>query len=275
MMGLMAAGLVVVLEGATRRPRSVKLLSEGPAEPPDLGTVAPQPATPSTTTPPPPPPLPPVPGPHPGPPVVIAAGRPNGRQVALTIDDGTSDDVVGAYVEFAERTGLPMTFAPNGVNRKIWEPRAKRLAPLVAAGQVQVANHTWSHPDLRRLSDGGIASEIDQNERWIQDTFGITGRPWFRPPFGFRNGRTDAVAAGMGYTHILLWNGTLGDATVESPEELMGLARRYLQPGTIMLGHANHPTVTALFDRIQVLLAERDLEPVTLDTMFGSSRATG
>ena len=96
----------------------------------------------------------------------------------------------------------------------------------------------------------------------------------------FAHGGAESMAAQVlalasGYTHILLWNGTLGDATVESPEELMGLARRYFQPGTIMLGHANHPTVTALFERIQVLLAERDLEPVTLDTMFGSSRAIG
>ena len=276
MMALLAAGMVVALDGAARRQDPVKVLGEGAPSPPDPGTVAPQPPVPTTIAPaPPPPPLPPVPPPHPGAPVIVAAGRANGRQVAITIDDGTSDDVVGAYVEFAERTGIPITFSPNGVNRDIWAPRAKRLSALIANGQVQIANHTWSHPDLRKLPTAAIKKEIDQNERWIEDTFGITARPWFRPPFGFRNARTDGAAAEIGYTRILMWNGTLGDATVESVDELMGLARRYFQPGTIMLGHANHPTVTELFDKIQVLLAERDLEPVTIDTMFGSSRATG
>lgn len=276
MLALMAAGLVVALEGSIRRDPAQQRPVEGTPGPPDPAPAAALESLPITPPPPPDPiPLPPVPGPHPGPPVVIGAGKSNGRQVALTIDDGTSDDVVAAYVDFAEQTGIPLTFAPNGVNRKIWEPRARRLAPLVAAGQVQIANHTWSHPDLRRISDSAITREIEQNEQWIQDTFGITGRPWFRPPFGSRNTHTDAVAAGLGYTRILLWNGTLGDATVESPDELMGLARRYLQPGTIMLGHANHPTVTQLFDRLQLLLAERDLEPVTLDAMFGTSRAVG
>jgi hypothetical protein len=42
-----------------------------------------------------------------------------------------------------------------------------------------------------------------------------------------------------------------------------------------MLGHANHPTVSALFDQIQALIAQRGLQPVTLDEMFGTSRAVG
>ncbi|GAA4811053.1 hypothetical protein GCM10023200_56070 [Actinomycetospora chlora] len=39
-----------------------------------------------------------------------------------------------------------------------------------------------------------------------------------------------------------------------------------------MLGHANHPTVLGLFDRIRELLSERDLQPATLDELFGTHR---
>jgi hypothetical protein len=42
-----------------------------------------------------------------------------------------------------------------------------------------------------------------------------------------------------------------------------------------MLGHANHPTTLQVFGRVRALLAERRLEPVTLDEMFGTSRVTG
>lgn len=42
-----------------------------------------------------------------------------------------------------------------------------------------------------------------------------------------------------------------------------------------MLGHANHPTVIHLFDEIEQIIKERGLRPVTLDAMFGTSRATG
>jgi len=39
-----------------------------------------------------------------------------------------------------------------------------------------------------------------------------------------------------------------------------------------MIGHANHPTVLGLFDQITALIAERALQPVTLDEMFGTHR---
>ena len=72
-----------------------------------------------------------------------------------------------------------------------------------------------------------------------------------------------------------MWSGTLGDATAESPQELLGLADKWVKAGTIVLGHANHPTVLGLFDQLQELLAQRGLQPVTVDAMFGTSRAHG
>jgi hypothetical protein len=85
----------------------------------------------------------------------------------------------------------------------------------------------------------------------------------------------EEVAAGLGFTHILMWNGTLGDATVITPQELLGLAHRYLTNGRVVLGHMNHTTVLELFPQLQAMIAERGLQPVTLDEMFGTSRATG
>ena len=42
-----------------------------------------------------------------------------------------------------------------------------------------------------------------------------------------------------------------------------------------MLGHANQPAVTHVFGEIEELIGERRVAPVTLDEMFGTSRATG
>jgi peptidoglycan/xylan/chitin deacetylase (PgdA/CDA1 family) len=178
-------------------------------------------------------------------------------------------------VDFAARTGTAVTFSPNGTYGAIWDPLAVRLRPLIATGQVQIGNHTWSHPNLEHLSSTRVRSEIDRNEQWIEDTFGITARPWFRPPYGFHDRRTDEIAGELGFTNILLWNGTFGDATLLSPAVLMTEARKWLQPTTIMLGHANHPTIVGLFDQIADLIHQRSLTPVTLDKMFSTSRSTG
>jgi peptidoglycan/xylan/chitin deacetylase (PgdA/CDA1 family) len=217
----------------------------------------------------------PIPPPHPGRPVVVTAPPRGADSFALTIDDGYCKECVAAYVDFAARTGIRLTFSPNGAYRDSWAPHAGRLRALIASGQVQIANHTWSHKRLIGRPDAEVASDIQRNEDWIQATFGITARPWFRPPYGAHNHSSDDVAASLGYTRILLWNGTLGDATLLTPNELMRQAERYFKAGTIVLGHANYPTVTQMFDQLRELLAERKLDPVTLDAMFGTSRARG
>ncbi|WP_239373438.1 MULTISPECIES: polysaccharide deacetylase family protein [unclassified Frankia] len=239
------------------------------ARPPGNQLAAPRPAPAAQQT------LPPIPAAHPENPAVVFGAPAPTRRIAITIDDGYSPETVAGYVEFARRSGIPITFAPNGAYRAIWDRHADVLRPLIETGQVQIANHTWTHLQLPGRPDDAIRADIERNEDWIERTFGITSRPWFRPPYGSHNAHVDALVGELGFTRILLWNGSFGDSTPISPEQLMGLASRYLQPGTIMLGHANHPTVLGLFDQIQQLIAERRLEPVTLDTMFQTSRAIG
>jgi peptidoglycan-N-acetylglucosamine deacetylase len=175
----------------------------------------------------------------------------------------------------AQATGIHITFNPNGCYGDIWTPLAKTLKPLIEAGQVQIGNHTFNHWALTDLSDIQIAAQLEQNEEWIQKTYGITARPWWRPPYGYYDERTNEVAASIGYTNALMWNGSYGDSTLLRPRELLALAGEYLQAGTVMLGHANYPTVTQLFPQIAEIIASRDLHPVTLDEMFGTSRRTG
>ena len=226
--------------------------------------------------PPPPPPLPPVPEPRPGPSRLMERGPADtGQRIALTVDDGTCVDCVAGYVEFARRTGTHLTFSPNGVLDGAWRPQAKALAPLIATGQVQMINHTWSHPRLSTLPEAKIREEIERNDEWVVKVFGVTTRPYCRPPFGERDATVDAIAGSLGYTRSVQWSGSYNDSGPGTPEALMEQARKIFRPGGIVLGHANQPTVLGLFDELLALLRERRLEAVTLDEMFGTSRAVG
>jgi peptidoglycan/xylan/chitin deacetylase (PgdA/CDA1 family) len=217
----------------------------------------------------------PIPRPRPGPAVFISRGPANNNTLALTIDDGTSADVVACYAAFALETGFALTFFPNGSVAQNWEAQAETLRPLVERGQVQVGNHTWSHTDLQRMTDSAIRADLERNEDWIQRTFGITSRPWLRPPYGSRSTHTDGVAASLGFTHVVNWSGTFGDSGIKTAAQILGAAALYGDPGAIVLGHANHPAVTLLFDRLRATFAAKGLTPVTLDQMFGTSRRVG
>src|SRR5690349_2466350 len=55
---------------------------------------------------------------------VLWNGPDKGRQIAWTVDDGYDDKAVAGYVDFAKRTGTPLTFLPNGAFQGVWNKHA-------------------------------------------------------------------------------------------------------------------------------------------------------
>jgi peptidoglycan/xylan/chitin deacetylase (PgdA/CDA1 family) len=192
-----------------------------------------------------------------------------GNSLALTIDDGASSEVVGAFAALAVDTGIRLTFFPNGCYRS-WEDNAAVLRPLVESGQVALGNHTWSHPDLTTLGDAQVAEEIGRNRDFLRTTFGITDSPFFRPPYGARDERTDRIAADAGHPTIVMWYGTLGDSRVLGPDELLAAARQWFAAQSIVVGHANHLPVTTVYGELLDLIAERQLHTVTLADVWAT-----
>src|SRR4051812_26247642 len=217
----------------------------------------------------------PVPAGPPGgaradPPVGVVSSLPGeGTALALTIDDGVNEEVVGAYARLAADTGIRLTFFPNGCYRS-WTDHAAVLRPLVDSGQVALGNHTWSHPDLTTLADADVAAEIARNRDFLQDVFGAGSPPFFRPPYGARDERVDRIAAEQGHPTVVMWNGTLGDDQLLTGEELLGYARRWFAAQSIVIGHANHPPVTTVYGQLLDLIAERGLRTVTLADVWTS-----
>jgi peptidoglycan/xylan/chitin deacetylase (PgdA/CDA1 family) len=211
----------------------------------------------------------PVPGPLP-PPTGVVEGLPgDGTSLALTIDDGTNTEVVAAFAAFAAETGTRLTFFPNGCYRS-WEENAHVLRPLVESGQVALGNHTWSHPDLTTLGDAEVAEEIGRNRDFLRSVFGVRDSPFFRPPFGAHNERIDRIAADQGHPTVVMWDGTLDDSRVLTAEELMAAAQKWFTAQRIVVGHANHATVTTVYGDLLALIAERGLRTVTLADVWAT-----
>jgi peptidoglycan/xylan/chitin deacetylase (PgdA/CDA1 family) len=210
-----------------------------------------------------------VPGPVP-PPLGAVTGLPGeGTSLALTIDDGTNSEVVAAFTALAVDTGIRLTFFPNGCYRS-WQDNAAALRPLVESGQVALGNHTWSHPDLTTLRDAEVAEEIRLNQEFLRQTFGVVDSPFLRPPFGAHDERTDRISAELGHPTIAMWNGTLDDSRVLGTEELLAAARQWFTAQTIVVGHANQPTVTRVYGELLDLIAERGLRTVTLADIWAT-----
>ena len=117
------------------------------------------------------------------------------KRIALTFDDVPRGP--GAFYTTSERTTrLIAALRDSGVTQaaffanpgRIGKDGAARLAAYAAAGHA-IADHSWAHRDLRRLSARAFLADIDKAEAALKGR--STYRPWFRFP-GLNQGGRDA-----------------------------------------------------------------------------------
>jgi peptidoglycan/xylan/chitin deacetylase (PgdA/CDA1 family) len=206
--------------------------------------------------------------PHPGRARVYLHG-PARNSIALTFDDGFCGACVARIIRTLAQTGTPATIFPNGRYGTAWDPLAGVIRRLAASGQLTIGNHTFTHRDALEESPDALRADLLQNENWIEKTFGVSARPFFRPPYGAYNAATVEVAGQLGYTKVIIWSGTLADSSPRTIGYVVGAIRYWARPGAIILMHANYPPTSLALPQILAVLRERHLRPVTLATLLG------
>ncbi|MEU9626056.1 polysaccharide deacetylase family protein [Streptomyces luteogriseus] len=185
--------------------------------------------------------------------------------VGLTFDDGPSGNttkLLGAL----RQNGLRATMFNQG---QYAAANPSLVRAQVTAG-MWVANHSYTHPHLTRLSQAQIDSEISRTQQAVANAGGGTPK-LFRPPYGETNATVKSVAARYGLTEIIWhvdsqdWNGASTDAIVQS------VAR--LTSGQIILMHDWPANTLAAVPRIAQTLASRGLCAGTISPQTGRAVA--
>jgi len=105
----------------------------------------------------------------------------------------------GRVLKTLDKFGVKATFFVVGENAG----KQRRLVKKAFDAGHRIGNHSFTHPDLTKLGDDEIRSEIARTHDIISD---YLGRDWiFRPPYGAHNARVDKVVAALGYRSVL-WN---------------------------------------------------------------------
>jgi peptidoglycan-N-acetylglucosamine deacetylase len=207
--------------------------------------------------------LPPIERAIPGVAHVIVRG-PARPEIALTFDDGFCAPCVARIIRTLAATGAHATIFPNGTYSRSWVPQASTIRRLVAKGQLQVGNHTFLHHDALLESPAAFLTDLSRDESWIERTFGVTARPFFRPPYGAYNSTTLTTAGASGYTKVIIWSGTVADSSPRTVGYILGAIRHWARPGAIILMHGNYPATSIALTQIIQIVRARGLEPVTL-----------
>jgi peptidoglycan/xylan/chitin deacetylase (PgdA/CDA1 family) len=191
----------------------------------------------------------------------------NVKRIAWTVDDGASTEGIKDYLDFMQEHDLRMTFFITS-QYPGWISNRVQVQELVDSGSLQLANHTHLHPSLRSVSNSRIVEELTRCGKFIEDTFGVEARPYFRPPYGNIDARVESVASELGYTSPIMWSGSLGDTARQRRQSMVQLGKKYLHDGNIVLDHFNARTPKPVFDELFKLLEQRKLQTVTLDDVY-------
>lgn len=134
-----------------------------------------------------------------------AVGRERGG-VDPVVRERALGDLAGkdaAVRRWAQAEGLPLRTVPEwGLVASADELRAATRHPGIT-----LASHTWSHPNLARLTPDELRNELSTPLDWLRQRY-TSVIPWLSYPYGLASHQVEAAAAAAGYAGALALGGS-------------------------------------------------------------------
>ncbi len=187
--------------------------------------------------------------------LIVRNGNPAAPKVALTFDIEIDAATLFQLLEILRARGIHGTFFVTGG----WVQSFPDAARAIVAEGHEIGNHSLTHPFFSRIGYDGAANELEQTERIVSETTGVTTRPYFRFPYGDSTPKHAAIVAGHGY---VAYHWSADDQAISG--WLAGAAQNPAAAnGGILLMHGRPSTVEALPGWLDQLAA-MGLQPTTL-----------
>jgi len=194
-------------------------------------------------------------------PAPTAAGAPkitvsqcnvDGPHIAITFDDGPHGTNTPRLLDMLKQRKIHATFFMVGQCVAEYPAIVKRM---VAEGH-EVANHSWSHPQLSSMSEASVREQLQRTHDAIIAACGVAPKT-MRPPFGAFTARQRAWSHGEWGYKCILWDVDPLDWKVRNAEHVKNEILKAAVPGSIILAHDIHKsTIDAMPETLDGLLAK-------------------
>ena len=203
--------------------------------------------------------------------VVVERGLTRKPLVALTFDAGASAEPAVQILDTLQAADVQVTFFLTGA----WIEAHPELVKRMVADGHELANHTFTHPDLTTLSVEQIVAELERTEAALSAVLGpeVSIRPYARPPFGALDTTVIDTFHAAGYLPIMWTLDSLD--SVGEPKSAAFLADRIsagLPPeqlsGAIILAHVGSASTAEALPEILRRFAEQGYQVVPLSAVM-------
>lgn len=181
--------------------------------------------------------------------------------VALTIDDGPHPGYTPRLLATLKHYKVKATFFVVGE----MADRYPELVQQEIADGHSIGTHTYTHANLRTLSEKQVQNEIREGGASVKRFTGSTPTI-LRPPFGFYNTYVAHAANALGYT-VVLWSLHSGDSQGLKPDRIMERIHG-VKDGDLILMHDGYGYTPRVLPRVLEYLKSRGFEFVTVPEML-------
>jgi peptidoglycan-N-acetylglucosamine deacetylase len=188
-------------------------------------------------------------------------GLPDEKVVALTFDDGPAPGITEPLLDVLTQWRVPATFFVIGRHVMEYPDLTRKLDQ---AG-MEIANHSYTHPNLTHLSDEAVARELMETQAAVETVVGKRPR-FMRPPGGDWNSNVAAVVRAWGLTPCM-WTVDVYGSEVIGAQQVADAVLREVRPGSIILMHNGKMNTLQALPTIIRELRKRGYTFATMDVL--------
>lgn len=184
--------------------------------------------------------------------ITHSRGVSNQPYIAMTFDDGPHSTNTPRLLDILRQRNIKATFYVIGKNVDMYPHLTRRI---VAEGH-EIGNHTYTHRNLKTLSDAQVVGEMRRTRTAIVNATGVQPRT-MRPPYGALYQRQrEMIMNQFGYPTIM-WAVDPRDWQRPGVSVVKSRILSQTSNGSIVLAHDLHaPTVDAMPATLDGLLAK-------------------
>jgi peptidoglycan/xylan/chitin deacetylase (PgdA/CDA1 family) len=191
----------------------------------------------------------------------------DGPYVAMTFDDGPHVENTPRLLDMLKERGIKATFFVVGQCAAEYPDIMKRI---VAEGH-EVGNHSWSHPQLTKMGEGGVTDELQRTHDVITQTTGAAPTV-MRPPYGAFTANQRAWANHKWGYKIILWDVDPLDWKIRNADHVKSEILKGTVNGSIVLSHDIHKSTVDAMPATLDGLAAKGFKFVTVSELIAMDR---
>jgi probable sporulation protein (polysaccharide deacetylase family) len=198
-------------------------------------------------------------------PTPIYKGHPDKPMVSFIINVAWGNEYLSEMLATLKRHNVSATFFLEGY----WTKKNPELAKMIVSAGHEVGNHSYSHPDMSKLTAAKAREQINKTNEIIE---AATGEKcvWFAPPSGSYRDETVKLANELNMKTVM-WTVDTVDWRKPSPDVLINRVMSKIDNGSMVLMHPTESTAKSL-DRLITLIEKKNLHIGTVSELMNEER---